>query len=279
MKCFYHSADLDGKCSAAIVNYKHQGFGIDLIGINYGEEFPWCKVEDGELVYMVDFALQPFSKMIMLDNKVDLIWIDHHKTAIDDEKKYGIKFNGLRRIGTGACALVWEYLFNNDIPEGVRLLAEYDVWNHQNPKTLPFQYGLRVCDTEPKSGIWRSTVFTGNGVDKICQNGSLLLDYETSQNKIQASAKCFEIEFDGLKCIAMNHGPANSKVFDSVWDPKKYDAMMPFYWNGRFWLVSLYSDRDDVDVSAVAKKRGGGGHKGAAGFQSDKPPMELGPIV
>ncbi len=279
MKCFYHNADFDGKCSAAIVDYKHQGFEISFIGINYGDEFPWNTIKKGELVYMVDFALQPFSKMIQLNNISDLIWIDHHKTALADEKKYGVEFNGLRRNGIGACALTWEFLFDTEVPEAVRLLAEYDVWNHQNPKTLPFQYGLRICDTEPRSGIWKSTVFTGHGIDRVCQNGQQLMDYEAGQNRIQASVKCFDIEFDGLKCIAMNHGPTNSKCFDSVWDPEKYDAMMPFYWNGKFWTISLYSDRDDVDVSVVAKKRGGGGHKGAAGFQADKPPMDLGPIV
>jgi nanoRNase/pAp phosphatase (c-di-AMP/oligoRNAs hydrolase) len=33
------------------------------------------------------------------------------------------------------------------------------------------------------------------------------------------------------------------------------------------WRVSLYSDK--VDVSALAKKFSGGGHKGASGFITD----------
>jgi len=36
--------------------------------------------------------------------------------------------------------------------------------------------------------------------------------------------------------------------------------------------VSLRSSEGDVDVSAIARKRGGGGHKRAAGFSTD---MEL----
>lgn len=274
MKCFYHSADFDGKCSAAIVKHKFEGFDIQLIGIDYGQEFPWDKIDKGERVFMVDFALQPFSKMIRLDDVADLVWIDHHKKALADANKYGLNIEGLRRDGIGACALTWEYLFYTEVPEAVQLLAEYDVWNHQNPKTLSFQYGLRICDTDPKSAIWRQ-LFSGQQIDSICARGRDFLEYEAVQNKIQASVKSFDIEFDGLKCIAMNHGPTNSKCFDSVWDPEVYDAMMPFYWNGKFWTVSLYSDRDDVDVSVVAKARGGGGHKGEASFQADKPPMDL----
>jgi phosphoesterase RecJ-like protein len=40
--------------------------------------------------------------------------------------------------------------------------------------------------------------------------------------------------------------------------------------------VSLRSSRDEVDVSAIARAAGGGGHRQAAGFSSD---LELGEIV
>ena len=37
--CFYHKADLDGVCSAAIV--KHFVPECELYGIDYGDEYPW----------------------------------------------------------------------------------------------------------------------------------------------------------------------------------------------------------------------------------------------
>jgi bifunctional oligoribonuclease and PAP phosphatase NrnA len=39
--------------------------------------------------------------------------------------------------------------------------------------------------------------------------------------------------------------------------------------------ISLRSSHDEVDVSAVARKLGGGGHRQAAGFSSDKPIGEI----
>jgi phosphoesterase RecJ-like protein len=39
--------------------------------------------------------------------------------------------------------------------------------------------------------------------------------------------------------------------------------------------ISLRSSHDEVDVSAVARKEGGGGHRQAAGFSSDKPIGEI----
>ncbi len=39
--------------------------------------------------------------------------------------------------------------------------------------------------------------------------------------------------------------------------------------------ISLRASTDEVDVSAIARAGGGGGHPGAAGFSSDLPPAEL----
>ena len=64
----------------------------------------------------------------------------------------------------------------------------------------------------------------------------------------------------------------NSQMFDSIWNPDKHDAMCTFCWKKDKWTVSLYSTKDNVDVSEICKARGGGGHKGAAGFQCSELP-------
>lgn len=275
-KCFYHSSDLDGKCSAAIV--RKYVPDVELCPINYGQVFPWDTIASNDNVYMVDFALQPFSDMIRLNQLCRLIWIDHHKSALEEQQLYDTPFVGVQRIGIGACALVWEYLFPNEpMPEGVRLLAEYDVWNHENPKTLLYQYGMRNEPTNPEAAIWSSVFSRKNeDVDRIEENGVMILNWENRQNEIKAKALCFPIELDGLQCIAANIGLTNSKLFDSVWDPEKYDAMLTFNWRGGQWTVSLYTTEDkDIDVGTIAKARGGGGHKGAAGFQCKELPFKL----
>jgi len=53
MKCFYHSSDLDGHCSGAIV--KQEYADCEMIGIDYGNKFPWDSIEIRETVFMVDF--------------------------------------------------------------------------------------------------------------------------------------------------------------------------------------------------------------------------------
>ena len=289
MKCFYHNADLDGKCSAAIVWYVYPE--IELIGINYGDPFPWDSLRSEEVVYMVDFSLQPFNEMIKLANFVNLVWIDHHKTAIEEMLmlKSEHYLSGIQRVGIGACSLVWEWFYNKVIklpllgPDfsyrknpGVQLLAEYDVWNHSDPKCLPFQYGMCELDNEPSSDVWRRVLNNDSAfIAEVVKRGELILKYEARQNKERVKALSFEAELDGLKVIAANHGLGNSKLFDSVWDPDKHDAMLTFVWRGGQWTVSLYTDKDGVDVGAVAKARGGGGHVKAAGFQCKELPLGL----
>jgi len=291
MKCFYHSADLDGHCSGVLIKMAYPD--CEMIGINYGDEFPWdsMPIGCGEKVFMVDFSLQPFTDMVKLNIHADpLIWIDHHKSAIEELEEWKHSVNGgilgIQKSGIGACALVWEYLGDKwpvgynlnqgSIPTFIKLLAEYDVWNHSDPRALPFQYGMRQFEnTRPENQhLWRS-LFDVEEVQKITEIGGVILDYQSKENQKYASSCSFETELDGLKCIAMNRLLTNSMLFTSVWNPTVYDAMLTFGFRKGQWTVSLYSDREDVDVSTIAKNRGGGGHKGASGFQCKDLPFEL----
>jgi oligoribonuclease NrnB/cAMP/cGMP phosphodiesterase (DHH superfamily) len=295
MIVFYHNADMDGICSAAILHQRYPD--AELFGINYGDKFPWDKVQDEE-VWMVDFSLQPFGDMVRLQREAkSLVWIDHHASAIGARDDWLVvdegnpTFQGVQKSGIGACALVWLYLFHDhpELPEPVRLLAEYDVWNHKNEKTLPFQYGIRLFDgfRDPDSPEWREMLDREEGeemwVEDCVRDGYAVIKYLETDNAEKARTLCFEhllpvnikeVDGDGglvdgywLKCIAANFGPTNSKFFDSVLDPEKHEAMLLYSWRKTHWVISLYSDREDVDVSEVAKAYGGGGHKGAAGFQ------------
>lgn len=283
---FYHRVDLDGKCSGAIAKKGYPD--AEMYGINYGDVFPWEKIKEGMRIVMVDFSL-PLLEMIKLKNNTDFIWIDHHKTALDEmaeyldvdqipEKDSDKRIMGIQRDGVGACVLTWEFFFGRPIPPGVRLLGEYDVWNHRDPDTLPFQYGMRSIENHPESENW-DLVFSGDldVFGTIKEAGETILRWVDKDNEKTAQSLCFATELDGLRLLAANRGPTNSKLFDSVLDPDKYDAVCAFFWRPSIakWNVSLFAGRDGVDVGSVCKARGGGGHEGAAGFTCDELPFGL----
>jgi hypothetical protein len=300
MKCFYHRTDLDGICSAAIVHLKHPE--CELIGIDYGEGFPWNTIKPDDTVYMVDFSLQKpdgsFGDMDRLGGivaeKGKLIWIEHHKSALEAYEEWlhdtGYRIDGIQRIGLGACALVWEFLYPTEpLPYAVKLLAEYDVWDHSDENCLPFQYGLKARWPKPTDPIWDKMLFTPAStspdfglVVRIIEEGRPVLKWKTEQREISTKVLCFETELDGLRLIAANHGPENSQFFDSVWDPERHDAMCLFYWAPKknAWTVGLYAPEDiakerDFDLGEIAQEHGGGGHLGAAGFQCKTLPFDL----
>ena len=93
------------------------------------------------------------------------------------------------------------------------------------------------------------------------------MKYQAQVNQLQCKKASFEAEFNGLKAICLNGGGFNSDVFKSVYDESKHDIMIPFQFDGTKWTISLYTSKDEVDCSAIAKVNGGGGHKKAAGFQ------------
>ena len=143
--CIYHEADLDGVMSAAIVKKYFKG-DIDLLPYNYGKEIP--DVNKYDKVFVVDVSFGDRTRFLFdewEDKGIDVTWIDHHKTAIEAVKDYNVK--GKRRIGTAACELTWEYLFDDiETPDVVKLLSAYDVWDHDRfewSDVLSFQYGMR----------------------------------------------------------------------------------------------------------------------------------------
>lgn len=282
--CFYHGGDLDGKCAGAIV--KHKFPECVLFPIDHGEKFPWETIDKRDIVYMVDFCLQPFEDMIRLHTSCEeLIWIDHHKSSMEIEEKVLAQhvkdlptISGIREIGKAACELTWEYLFpNKPMSLIVSLLGRYDVWDLRDARTLPLQFGVNSQNTNPGSWLWthafEENVDTAFFTNELAAKGGIILAFVQKKNKEFCEKFSFELEFAGLRCIAINKQPASSKIFDAVWDPKKHDIMLAFGWKRNKWVVSLYTDKPEIDVSKLAVARGGGGHKQAAGFVCDEVPF------
>lgn len=274
MKCFYHLSDLDGHCSGAIVKYKYPH--CEMIPFNYGMEFPWDTISKGEAIVLTDISLEPFSDMEKLNDMCALAWIDHHKTPIDEYVARGHDWRGLRRIGVGACQLTWEYFFGSNVPEAVSLLSKYDVWDHQGADTVPFNYGLRLYDTHPEGNmhLWKQLFQPQASLRQYINDGEKIQKYINQDYAKSCKELAFDVEFDGLKCLAANRQFCGSKLFEHAQNIDSYDAVISFALTpAHEWLVSMYSIKKDVDVSATAKKYGGGGHSGAAGFRCKKLPF------
>ena len=176
--CIYHSVDLDGWMSAAIVKHwflndrdgidekypitfkeddncitkevNGQEYSLNFIGYNYGQ--PILDLSEYDRVIMCDISF-PKEEMIKLYEEKDFIWIDHHISAIKDFDIWNNRskrLEGFRDTNFSACELTWIYFFSHEsMPEIVRLLGRYDCFGHkgtaEEQKVLEFQYGARQC--------------------------------------------------------------------------------------------------------------------------------------
>lgn len=270
MKCFYHKSDLDGHCSGAIIKREYPE--CEMIGVDYNDRLEKFDLIHGEKVFVVDFCFEPHQIMFELNKICDLVWIDHHKTAIEWAHESGFLASSGQslEIGKAGCELTWEFLHDRPIPYAVKMLGRYDVWDHSCPEVLPFQYGMRQEEnTRPDAEIWEYVIGSIVSADEILQRGQTILKYETNQSAKYAKGMAYEANFEGYKAIVMNKAYANSKAFDAVYDPDKHDIMILFGIKPGQCKYSLYSNKSEIDVSVIAAKYGGGGHIGAAGFYTE----------
>ena len=300
MICIYHNRDLDGYTSGAIVKKWHDSLKFNdytnniekselkLIGYDYGQPIPYNQIPTGEKVIMIDVSLK-MPDMYMLAKHIgsfqNFIWIDHHISAIKEYEKFMTEreehypfLTAVLQDGIAACEVGWNYFFPDEkIPKAIQLLGEYDTWRNNDKEKwekeiLPFQFGMRLhCnspETFPKELMYHSIEREERKtIDYIINQGKTVLQYQAMINEAQCKKAAFEYDFNGYKAICLNGGGFNSDVFKTIYDESKHDIMMPFQFDGKQWTISLYTTKDDIDCSIIAKSKGGGGHKKAAGFQ------------
>jgi oligoribonuclease NrnB/cAMP/cGMP phosphodiesterase (DHH superfamily) len=276
MICIYHSRDLDGWMSAAIVKLKYPE--VELLGWDYGMPIPI--LDPTQAVIMVDISF-PKEDMKQIAGQ-GLVWIDHHISAIKDLSGLGFMLQGIRDPQFAACELTWKHLFPDEqMPEIVHLLGRYDCFGHkgtdEEQKVLEFQYGAREAISNPEDAFYYLTHEDGEqtfaayitNVDRILESGRAIYKYLCTEAK-QIYARKFDLFYGSYRFGCVNECRFNPVNFGIDYHKDGYDGFACFHYQYGKWIYSLYNDNGLVDCSEIAKAMGGGGHKGAAGFQTEE---------
>lgn len=300
----YHSADFDGIFCGEIAKKFLGTEGVNYIGWNFGDAPLPIPGPEIESVYVMDLPLDapfgvkmPFGLTAVVRNDVNgLVWIDHHKSAIESHPR---DIPGYRIDGVAACRLAWQFFEQQRIlnvggplvllpkksdfidrqvsePLAVRLAGEYDVWDHRGDGDLEFQFGLDSLES-PAWGRILSMADEEQGYTMaIVLDGRAAMKCYAKRDADVMRERSFLVEWEGLKWLALNTARCNSQTFaDKDMPETGHAALLAFYWNGKVWTVSLYHARyrTDLDLSLIAVKYGGGGHRGACGFTCAKLPF------
>ena len=107
-------------------------------------------------------------------------------------------------------------------------------------------------------------------VGELLKSGESVHHAQTEQNKDIITSYGFDLDFEGMKFLACNHARFNSHLFTAGIKPE-HDALLGFKFDGKnkCWSLSLYHapGKEHHDLSTIATKYGGGGHRGACGFR------------
>lgn len=277
MVIYYHK-DLDGQCSAYLISENWRDSDITPIPMNYTKEPDIDRdVKPDEQVFIVDYSFKENTMDKLYKRTKNIIWIDHRKTILDHP--YNRKdIKGIRSRDKAACELTWDYLYPDDpAPLYVRLIGDYDTWKFIYVQTEAFHYGMLLYSLDPWAPhciVW-SIVENEGAVDAIAKDGYICIQFRDRICEEYVKDFAFCITFEGYSCLVNGLYAFGSKVFGK--EINNYDMCISCAYNGDVWTIGLYSNR--IDVSEIAKKYGGGGHPGAAGFTSHIPVWEMDGVV
>lgn len=279
---WYHADCDDGFGAAWAVRerFKQDGIlhDIEFIPVKYGAPPP--PVHKHQCIYIVDFSY----KREVLNNLKPLVTnltiLDHHKTAEADLKAFPNAIFDMNRSGA---VITWNYFHKDPVPLLLRYVQANDLWRHKDlPNT---QAMIRFIRTMPRT--FDNWDILNRQIETEFRNvmpKALAIEeyFQTQKNYIADAAHLVNFGGEVVPVVNSNYVFC-SEVCNTLCDRHKTAFAMSWFADkeGKA-IVSLRStDRhiegNDIreqdyicfDVSALAKRYGGGGHQKAAGFSMD----------
>lgn len=282
--CIYHGNCDDGFAAAWCVRKGLKG-NVEFFPGVYQKEPP---PHEGRDVIFVDFSYKRPVLEAMASKARSVLILDHHKTAQEDlqgiDAPFGAgydryldnvyqdicdgvsgKMYALFDMERSGAALAWDFFVGGDRPLFVEYVQDRDLWRKQLASGDEFTIALRSYPQDFET--W----------DKLVENTTSLIEgghsiqryYRLRVEELKRSA--YQATLDS-QMIWIANAPyfAASEVAGELCVDHPEASFSACYFEvekGRY-QYSLRS-RGDFDVSAVARKFGGGGHKAASGFSAE----------
>lgn len=271
----YHGGCDDGFAAAWCVRHALGPNNIEVYPGVYQKDPP--DVTDRDVV-LVDFSYKRPVLEAMAKVAKSVLILDHHKTAAEDLAGFApatdvnawMQFRELDG-GNNICALfdmnrsgagiAWDFFHPGMLRPGfIAYIEDRDLWRKSLPSGDEFTIALRSYPQD--FAVWDKLV--NRGLSLIDEGRDIQRYYRMRVEELKKEAR--------LGCIDGYHVPvANAPYFAASEVAGELAVSNPFaacffQRADGMWQYSLRSRDGGVDVSEIAKKFGGGGHKGAAGF-------------
>ena len=253
----YHS-DADGMASAYAAWRVYQDTAT-YIPVQYNQPVP--EIPEGTThLLIVDFSYDR-ETCDALAGKYALLVIDHHKSAKENLRGSNYAIFSMNKSG---CALTWEYFHKREpMPAILAYVQDRDLWKFELPDsetinlyiaTLPFEFDA-----------WHDEASSPYFIYSAYEAGKYIQTFRNGQ--IKAALRDVRFMFWDIHEVPVLNCSANvSEVGNELcrqYPDAPFSATYCDRKGVRSWSLRSVGD---FDVSEVARRYGGGGHRQAAGF-------------
>jgi|TARA_R110001583_G_scaffold107878_1_gene256576 nanoRNase/pAp phosphatase (c-di-AMP/oligoRNAs hydrolase) len=255
--CVIYHADCTDGFGSAYAAWKLLGNRAEFHACKHGTKPP--NVKD-KTVAILDFSFSNKVTKKMIKDAKALIVIDHHKSAVVELHDIP---NTIFDMNKSGATLAWEFFHpGKEAPKFIQYITDRDLWKWELPYSKEFSaaFDMVPYEFEEFEKFEDDSVF-----DDSVKRGSYILAYSKTVIK-KVCDKAVSKKMNGHHVMVVNSSHWMSEIgaklapdcdFALIWFYDHDDSMIK---------VSMRAFHDHVDVSEIAKKFKGGGHKKAAGF-------------
>ena len=220
-------------------------------------------------IYIVDYSYsKPILDALVAQNK-SVVVIDHHKTS--EEAVTSFKENVFNQEHSGA-VLSWQYFHpNTEVPKLLLYVEDHDLWRFR--MEFNREFGAALGEYTQDFETWdqlNKNLADKDSFTNFISHGASLAGFE---DKLVEKLVAFreKVLFEGREVYAVNcsrlyRSPVAHELSNINGKEGGVEMAIVYYRYAGQVHCSLRSN-GDVDVSAIAEKYGGGGHKNASSIR------------
>lgn len=261
----------DGIAGAWVCKQKYPD--ADLIGASYGNP-PAAEISEYDRIVIVDFSFER-SLLQKWATGSELLVIDHHKTAMQQLEGFASAVFDMNESGA---TLAWKTLFpSRQMPAFLAYVRDRDLWNFELAHSEEIHEVMSYMGRKFHQLDFLAQLSQDELVRLLAPLGAKLLEPKRKRiTELASTAHKNMIHGWDVMAIEIPEDEARlvSDICSAVYKQNPDRWVAAYCWNSKNqeWDLSFRSDKNGMnfDVSEIAKRFGGGGHRNAAGAKTKK---------
>lgn len=263
-----HHDDSDGYCAAAAFKYFGEKYfnDVEYHAVDYGRKLPI--MEDNSTVYILDYSISLEELNALVERMDNVLILDHHASALKRLLGHENAYIDITRSGA---MIAFEYfrqkfgLVYHDVPEFVKYVQDQDLGLFKLPDSVEVKnyiYSIPLTIQDYYDHFWID-------ISYMIDRGITITHYVNTLME-NAVKNAVVVVIDGHRCLMINTAILFSDLGSFLF---KYMEQFDCQITGAYYRLNDESikfslrSNSNFDVSILAEKFGGGGHKKAAGFE------------